>query len=352
MHCLQKIGERKFAMSPLVSIMTPCYNGEKFVERYLDTVLSQTYDNIEVIIVDDGSTDKTAEIIKSYIPKFESKGYKLIYVYQENSGAASAINTAMPLVTGDFITWLDSDDFYTPDSIEKRVNFLQQNPQYDFCICQMYEVNENDLKKIVRIRRRVVPPAERDNFFIDLLKEYNVFFPNIYLAKRESFFKVHPTKKIYPSRQGQNWQLLLPLAYSCKYGYINEPLCFYVVRKDSHFHSPRTLRQEVERNLEFIELLNYTIKQLNTPNEKELLNFIWAKFMHKNLILGINYGSSKLINDCCRKANEKKLDIFGVDNFDIKLLLEKYIFPKFELQYQLNEVKEDISKITEKLMIW
>lgn len=90
-------------MSPLVSIMTPCYNGEKFVGRYLDSVLAQTYDNIEVVLIDDGSTDNTAPIVKSYIPKFESKGYKLIYVYQENSGAASAINKAMPLVTGDFI---------------------------------------------------------------------------------------------------------------------------------------------------------------------------------------------------------------------------------------------------------
>ena len=340
MHCVLKISERKVAMSPLVSIMTPCYNGEKFVGRYLDSVLAQTYNNIEVVIVDDGSIDNTATIIKKYIPEFESKGYKLIYVYQENSGAAVALNTAMPLLTGDFITWLDSDDFYTADSIEKRVNFLQQNPQYDFCICQMYEVDENNFKKILRIRRRIAPNPEHDNLFMDLLKEFNVFFPNIYLVKRESFFKVHPTKKIFPSRQGQNWQLLLPLAYSCKYGYINEPLCFYVVRQDSHAHSQRTLQQEVNRNLEFIKLLNYT-----------LLNFIWARFMHKNLVLGINSGSSKLINECCRKAEEKRLNIFGTDNFNIKFLLDKYIFPKFELQYQLNEVKEEISKINEKLMI-
>ena len=111
----------------MVSIMTPCYNGEKFVGRYLDSVLNQTYDNIEVVLVDDGSTDKTATVVKSYIPKFETKGYKLIYVYQENGGAASAISTAMPMVNGDFITWFDSDDFYTPDSIEKRVKFLQEN---------------------------------------------------------------------------------------------------------------------------------------------------------------------------------------------------------------------------------
>ena len=117
-------------MSPLVSIMTPCYNGESYVGRYLDSVLAQTYDNIEVAIVDDGSTDNTAAIIKSYIPKFEAKGYKLIYQHQENGGAASAINTAMQVVTGDFIMWFDSDDILLPQSTEKRVDFLIKNPQY------------------------------------------------------------------------------------------------------------------------------------------------------------------------------------------------------------------------------
>ena len=150
-------------MSPLVSIMTPCYNGEKFVGRYLDSVLAQTYANIELAIVDDGSTDNTAEIIKSYIPKFKAKGYKLIYKYKENGGAASAINIAMEFITGDFIKWFDADDILLPQFIEKQVNFLQQNPQYDFCLCQMYTVDENDLTRVKSIMRRP-PPTELTTF--------------------------------------------------------------------------------------------------------------------------------------------------------------------------------------------
>lgn len=146
-------------MSPLVSIMTPCYNGENYVGRYLDSVLAQTYGNIELAIVDDGSTDNTAAIIKSYIPKFEAKGYRLIYRYKENGGAASAINVAMQVVTGDFIMWFDSDDILLPNSLEKRVDFLLQNPQYDFCLCQMYQVYENDLTKVVNIMQRTPPPS-------------------------------------------------------------------------------------------------------------------------------------------------------------------------------------------------
>lgn len=336
-------------MSPLVSIMTPCYNGENYVGRYLDSVLAQTYDNIEVAIVDDGSTDNTTAIIKSYIPKFEAKGYKLIYQHQENGGAASAINTAMQVVTGDFIMWFDSDDILLPQSTEKRVNFLLKNPQYDFCICQMYQVYENDLTKVVNIMRRIPPTSVKDNLFSDLLISRNVFFPNIWLVRKETFFNAHPTKKIFPSKQGQNWQLLLPLAYRYKYGYINEPLCIYVTRSQSHSHAPRTLKQEVERNLGFVELLTATLKQLNAPNEKELLDFVFVKFMHQNLMLGINYGDANLIYDCCKKADERHLDIFGTGVFDLKLLLNRYIFPRINLQVKLDEIKKDISKLNDKL---
>ena len=109
-----------------------CYNGERFVGRFLDSVLAQTYDNIELVIVD-SSTDKTAQEIEKYTQKLQSKGYELKYYYQEKAGLSAAINLAMEKVTGDFITWFDADDILLPNSIEKRVKFLQENPQYDLC---------------------------------------------------------------------------------------------------------------------------------------------------------------------------------------------------------------------------
>lgn len=336
-------------MSQLVSIMTPCYNGETFVGRYLDSVLAQTYDNIEVVLVDDGSTDNTASIVKSYIPKFESKGCKLIYVYQENGGPAEAISTAMPLVTGDFINWFDSDDFLTPDSIEKRVNFLLENPQYDFCMCQMYVVDESDIKTVKSIMRRTPLAGTKDNLFLDFIIQRNVIFPNVYMVRRDVFCKAHPTKSIYPCHYGQNWQLILPLAYNFKCGYINEPLCYYVQRQGSIMHTNFTLQQEVEKRFEFIDLLTATIKPLNVPNETELLNFIWVKFMHQNLMLGIYYVNVDLILECIQEAAERRLNIFGTDTFDVAFLLENYILPKMELQNKLNAVKADVAALNDKI---
>ena len=121
------------------------------------------------------------------------------------------------------------------------------------------------------------------------------------------------------------------------------------MRQDSHAHSPRNLQQQLERNLGFIELLTATIKQLNAPNETELLNYVWTKFMHKNLVLGINHGDANLIYDCLRKSQERKLDICGADTFDLKLLLANYILPRIELQGKLNAMKSDFAALNDKI---
>lgn len=77
--------------SYLVSIITPCYNVEKTIKKYLESILNQTYKNLELIFIDDGSTDETEKIIKEYINEFEQNKIKLKYVYQENAGLGGGL---------------------------------------------------------------------------------------------------------------------------------------------------------------------------------------------------------------------------------------------------------------------
>ena len=135
-------------MRDLVSILIPCYNGEKFLDRCFKCLLKQTYKNIEVIIVNDGSTDNSENIILKYKKEIEKKGFKFLYIYQENGGAASAINTALKHVNGEFIMLYDVDDIIFEDAVKEKADFLINNTDYDMVRNNGYYVDNSDLDKI------------------------------------------------------------------------------------------------------------------------------------------------------------------------------------------------------------
>ena len=112
--------------NPLVSIVIPVYNGSNYMREAIDSALAQTYMNIEVIVVNDGSNDggKTEEIAKSY-------GDKIRYFYKENGGVASALNVGIREMTGEYFSWLSHDDLYLPEKIEKQISFLSDSRLQD-----------------------------------------------------------------------------------------------------------------------------------------------------------------------------------------------------------------------------
>ncbi|MEM9507401.1 MAG: glycosyltransferase [Cyanobacteria bacterium P01_E01_bin.35] len=102
-----------------VSVVIPCYNAQEWITETIDSILMQTYPTIEIIVIDDGSSDRSLEIIKSY-------GNKLIWRSTENQGANKARNLGLSLATGKYIQYLDADDYLLPDKIAKQVAFLQR----------------------------------------------------------------------------------------------------------------------------------------------------------------------------------------------------------------------------------
>jgi glycosyltransferase involved in cell wall biosynthesis len=119
---LVQVGESKSAAAtqPLVSILIPAYNAEEWIAESLGSVLAQTWENKEIIVVDDGSKDRTVEVAR----QFENQGVRVIR--QENKGAAAARNTAFSLSKGDYIQWLDADDLLAPDKISKQMELVRQ----------------------------------------------------------------------------------------------------------------------------------------------------------------------------------------------------------------------------------
>jgi len=116
----------------LVSIITPCYNGDKYLAETIESVLSQTYTQWEMIIVDDGSTDRTADIASEYTLRDK----RIQLVRQSNGGTAKARNAAMRLAQGRYIALLDADDIWEPRFLEEQLAFMAQKDA--ICVCGAY----------------------------------------------------------------------------------------------------------------------------------------------------------------------------------------------------------------------
>jgi glycosyltransferase involved in cell wall biosynthesis len=116
-------------MYPLISIIIPVYNGDRYLAEAIDSILAQNHQSIELIVVDDGSTDRTASIAQSYL--------NVRYIFQKNQGNAIAKNTGILAAQGEFIAFLDADDLWRSNKLSEQVNHLINYPDLDYVLCQM-----------------------------------------------------------------------------------------------------------------------------------------------------------------------------------------------------------------------
>lgn len=228
----------------LVSVLTPCYNGEKHINRLFDSILKQDYSSIEMIVVNDGSTDRTIEIIEKYIPLFNKKGYLLQYINQENQGQSVAIKNGLKYVKGEFLVWPDSDDFYhQTNAISLLVSNLKN-------LDDTYTLVRGRLQYVdyVSLRTHNITPyiCKTDLFEDCLYNQNNMYYgAGCYMAKMCHVKKL--VNDIYTEKlAGQNWQLLLPLMYSNKCHTIDKIIYSVTENPMSHCRKKRTYTNLIE----------------------------------------------------------------------------------------------------------
>jgi len=215
-----------------VTIITPCYNGKTHLKPYIEGLLSQTYSNVEYIFVDDGSNDKTQEIIFSFEKSFKEKGWSFKYIKQENKGQAAAINQGLKIMSGEFFCCIDSDDILYPTYIEEMSNLLKQNSDYAICFPWAETYNEKT-NKITREFKRRVPPRVQDNLFDNLILENNEIVFAAWMVRTKYFKEIYKNCQIYEGLSGQNAQVILPLIYNYKFGYVEKTLYRAIERENS-----------------------------------------------------------------------------------------------------------------------
>lgn len=132
---------------PLVSVIIPVYNRDRYLAEAIDSVFAQTYPEIELIVVDDGSSDRSAEVAQQYLPD-------LIYYYQSNGGISAARNTGIGLAQGEFLAFLDSDDIWMPDKLSKQMAAFESDPNLEAVFGYVQQFYSPELDETFRQRIR------------------------------------------------------------------------------------------------------------------------------------------------------------------------------------------------------
>ncbi|WP_318468955.1 glycosyltransferase family A protein [Photobacterium leiognathi] len=256
-------------MKPKVTIFIPIYNSISYVSMLFDSILEQNIKSIELIIIDDGSLDCFDDFFnEKYRSILMEKLYSVTYLKQSNKGQAYSLNRALKLVNGEYFTWIDSDDWLEPESIVKKLDFLESNPEYgmvrtDGFIVEQATGNKKLYSSYIKCHNELI--------FDDLILENNIYFcPIGYMVRTSSLFSVIPDKNIYISRGGQNWQVLLPIANKFKCGYINKPLFNYLVRGNSHSRTDiNILSNLIEKYNEHHKIIRETLLKIGEYKKYE-----------------------------------------------------------------------------------
>lgn len=188
-------------MGDFVSVIMPVYNLEKYVAKSIESVLNQTYDKFELIIVNDGSIDETENIIGKYM----AVDHRIVYIKQKNQGVSVARNTGIEAAKGDYISFLDGDDLWHCDFLEKMINFVHSRAdEVKFAYGKTFECFENGRKEIIGGNRIingyledfVAPNGELrlamhiSALFVarDMIRKYNIrFMPGMRLSEDTGF---------------------------------------------------------------------------------------------------------------------------------------------------------------------
>lgn len=293
----------------MVSVIIPCYNMANCIHRLFDSLLAQTYQNLHIILVNDGSTDNSEEVILKYKKKFELHGMDFLYILQKNTGVGGAINKGLKYIKGEFFIWPDADDWLAPNSVELRLQFLKSNPEYDFVRSDAFLLFESDLKHpIGYLSNKHSDRFKTENLLLDYIWERNAnYCPGCHMIRTSAFHTICNNMDIYTARGGQNFQLLAPMLCFYKFGYIDEPLYYYVIYKKSMSHRGKTYDDYIKYTQSGEDIKVETLKRLPlSKNSKEnYINQVHQKYNILRAKISYYFGKKQALEYYCSIIEEQ-----------------------------------------------
>ncbi len=322
-------------MEPLISVIVPIYKVEKYLGKCIESILKQTYKNLEIILVDDGSPDACPQICDEYA----KKDSRIVVIHQKNGGLSSARNSGLDIAKGEFIGFVDSDDCIANDMYETLYNAIKENDA-QMSICRFYIVNENgeflqdsiktDIKEDIKI-------LDKYEAMKEMLLDKNIRgYVWTKLFKKECF-------ELLRFPEGKNYEDIA-ISIKCfekteKIVYINKQKYYYLQRETSIDHnlSEKNLSDAIEMSYE-----RYAHVKNNYPEIKEYN--IYA-FIHRILcayegLKNMNYMNAYYRKEYLGMIEELKKDFLESESGVISLMSDWQKMQWYTLAYNIEIFKK------------
>ena len=348
--------------SPLISVVIPAYNQAKYLPAALDSVIQQTYKNLEIILIDDGSTDTTRKIGE----QFACKDSRVKVFAQENHGPSSARNHGISISHGNYICLLDADDVMLPQRVLSQLEVFQTNPPTDIVYTALTHIDSKG-HPCGEMRSLDYPP---ENFLAQLFFRNVIPGPSTIMTKRECL-----TAQTYNEtfKHAEDYELMLRLAHIYRFKYLDEPLTNYRRHSDNLSNDLRSHRLAEMKVLQtyapshvahVVALTSYSDEQKALLEGKILFNMDYIKasleifhaisspvasFYAGNCYLYLNENDSALkayntcldkdANPACHNNKGVVLARLGqstkaIENFEMALKLKSdYLDPQYNLKH-------------------
>ncbi len=227
---------------PLVSVVIPVYNGEAFVGQAIESVLAQTWPHLELIVVNDGSTDGSAEVIGRYRDR-------LVLVEQSNQGVAAARNAGMQRAKGDFVALLDQDDWWRPEKLARQVPLLAANPRVGLVHTAVDHYDQTRQQWVGPLNPQAKPERLVGQCFRQLLLDNQIYNSTV-LLRRAALEQVGLCDLSIRGNTVQDYDLWLRIARHWELAFVPEPLVVFRIHSGQGTWDRRLMLSEEARLLE------------------------------------------------------------------------------------------------------
>ena len=248
---------------PKISVIMPVYNGELFVQQAIESLLAQSFQGWELIIVDDGSQDRTPGILEQYTDQ------RIKVIRQANRGEAGARNTGMRQMTGEYMAFLDADDTYLPGALHDLSSFLDANPQFDAVFSDGYICDHED-RQLMRLTD-VRPGIYTGNILDPLVMSPSVITVPVCTMTRVSKLREYD---LYFDEEnnliGTDWDFWIRLAVHAEFGYLDKLTCKYRIHTTNITRTTGSGKRKQDRIYKRMKIMNAEWFGRLSPATREL----------------------------------------------------------------------------------